>query len=171
MNPVFSNHTVSKKRAFSEALFQYQLRQINALYIAILIFIMLLSYKVLSQSTSEFLQLLLVAMIVVLPLYALSPLITADQIYKRNLELFQCELETEYNFYENQLVSNTWPSNATITIRYDQMKQIISTKHYFLLVVNHQTILIVSKESFSGIDTSEFVDFMRTKSLNAKFLL
>lgn len=171
MKPIFSNHCVCTKEAFREVLIHYQLKQVKAQNIIILVSVLVFLYISLSNESSTVAFYFVLLGGFSLFFTAAHPIITADKTYNRNLELFQSELESEYDFYEDHFVSTTWPSNTVITVYYDQLKQIISTKNYFLLVIGQQMINFVDKESFANITIPEFETFLREKAPNAKFLI
>lgn len=171
MKPNFTNHCVCTMNAFREVLLNYQLKKIKPSYIIIFALVVLLLYRSLSQESSTVLFYFVVLGGFGLFFAAMLPLITADQTYKRNFELFQCELESEYDFYDDHFVNTAWPSNSVVTIQYTQIKQVISTKNYYLLATNQNLVSFVDKEQFVNITVQEFESFMRKNAKNACFIL
>jgi len=95
----------------------------------------------------------------------------SDMIYKRTIEVYHEEIIATTSFFDDHIVSIAQPSNAMFTIRYDQIKRVISTKQLYLLVIRFQLYFIINKNGFDKINMVEFEPFLREKAPKAKFQL
>jgi hypothetical protein len=125
---------------------------------------------ILSSATFE-ISLALLVMVASIIVYLVIPLLLANLSYKRSIEIFHEEIVATSEFYGDNFVSTTHPSNATLSVKYDQVKRVISTKQLYLLVIRFQLYYIINKNGFDKINMLEFEKFMREKAPKAKFQL
>jgi len=171
MDPLFSNKCTYTKEVFREALFGYNKRKSTVSIVVLSIVILLTIYQIIFYAgTSDiFLALFLLGLSVLT--YVILPIFQANLSYKRTIELHHEPITALTVFFDDHFVSTAQPSNATITVKYDQVKRVISTKQLYLLVIRLQLFYIIDKNGFDKINMLEFEKFLREKAPKAKFQL
>ncbi len=171
MEPLFTNKCIYTKDVFRESQLNYNKRQkaISIVINCLLVLIMIIETVIHPDTEIIFLALFLTVMSVLF--YFVVPVLAAGLSYKRSLELYHEELVSTSEFFDDHFVSTSRPSNAVITIRYDQFKRIVATKQLYLLIVRFHLFYAIDKNGFDKINMLEFEKFLRDKAPKAKFHL
>lgn len=171
MEPLFTNKCTYTKEVFREALFGYNKRKSTVSIVVLSIVILLTIYQIIFYAGTSDISLALFLLGLSVLTYVLFPIIQANLSYKRSIEMHHELIKALTTFYEDHFVSTAQPSNATITVKYDQMKRVIATRQLYLIVIRWQLFYIIDKNGFDKINMLEFEKFLREKAPKAKFRL
>ena len=169
MEPLFTNKCTYTKSTLRESLMNYQKRQRTLIVILIGAVAVISLIQLVLTGEVPTLTLLLFLIVMYLFAFVFVPIISSNLAYKRNNEIFHEEVVNTFSFFEDHFVSLTTPSNATIDIQYSQLKRVVETKQYYLLVMSQNLFYIIDKNGFDRVNTFEFTKFLREKAPKAKF--
>jgi len=171
MEPLFANKCIYTKDVFRESLFGYNKRKKALTFIILAFLIIVILIQLLLYSVSSEIYLALFTIVLSALVFIVLPIIQANLSYKRSIELHQEPITALTTFYDDHFVSTAQPSNATITVKYDQVKRVIATKQLYLLVIRLQLFYIIDKNGFEKINMVEFEKFIKENAPKAKFHL
>ena len=173
MEPLFTNKCIYTKKAYLEGLFGFLRKRRIIMSVFFIVLIVALSFQIIEGYSIDTYEVILAISCTLLILYShvLQPIIHANYSNKRNIELFKQAPVLSYDFFDAHFVSYANPSNSTLTFQYNQIRRIISTKQYYLLIIRYNLYNIVDKNGFDKINMVEFERFIKEKAVKAKVML
>ena len=171
MEPLFTNKCTYTKEVYRESLLNYNKRKRTISIIIFCLLILIIVMQIILYSSTFEISLALLVIVPSIIAYLVIPLILAGLSYKRSVEIYHEEIVATSEFYDDHFVSTLHPSNATMTVQYDQLKRLVSTKQLYLLGIRYHVFYIINKNGFDKINMLEFEKFLREKAPKAKFQL
>lgn len=171
MEPLFINHCAHNKKNLAEMVKHARrgVRVIVNICAVFLLIIALIEYFVIYDFSTAFFSFFLGLFFFVY--VQLLPRIAARMTLKRYKVLFQAEVISELQFFEDHVLMQSEQSKEHIEIQYAQIKRVIRTKNLYLLQLGAQLILLADKTGFAnGASCQEFEGFIRQKAARAKFV-
>lgn len=92
-------------------------------------------------------------------------------VYKRNIELYHSEVETQTTFYDDSFMGKNIQSKSEIKFNYERVAAIKETKELFLLIFPENLAILVDKNGFKVGTKEGFLEFMKAKCPAAKLKL
>lgn len=171
MEPLFTNTCNLTRKHYQDANFQlFKSRR--------LIFIIIYSMLILTEVFLFFLwgdiAFLVFAFLLALFIgyrYAFLPIHGARIHERRNWELFKETPVQIARFFDDRIEITMLPMNSALTITYDQIKRIESTKSLYFIIIREKMFIMLDKGTFENINLIEFECFVSEKTVNAKVLL